>query len=71
MNSIYLEKIKNISKISISDICKELKINRSNLLNGKSTKENEQKDYDKLMEKIKKEKIWYNEIKRWNYDKEI
>lgn len=57
MNSIYLEKIKNISKISISDVCKELKIDRGNLLNGKTTKENEQKVYNKLIEKIEKEKI--------------
>lgn len=57
MDSIYLEKIKNISKISVSDICKELKINRSNLLNGKTTKENEKIVYEKLIEKIEKEKI--------------
>ena len=57
MESIYLEKIKNISKISISDICKELKINRGNLLNGKSTKENEKKVYEKFIEKVEKEKI--------------
>ena len=54
MDSIYLKKIKNISKISISDICKELKINRSNLLNGKTTSENEKKVYEALVEKIKK-----------------
>ena len=46
MESIYLKKIKNISKISISDICKELNINRSNLLNGKTKIENEKKVYD-------------------------
>jgi len=57
MESIYLEKIKNISKISISDICKELKINRSNLLNGKTTSENEKKVYEKFIEKVEKEKI--------------
>ena len=57
MESIYLEKIKNISKISISDICKEFKINRSNLLNGKTTKENEKKVYEKFIEKVEKEKI--------------
>lgn len=57
MESIYLEKIKNISKISISDICKELKINRSNLLNGKTTSENEKKVYEKIIEKVENEKI--------------
>ena len=57
MESIYLKKIKNISKISISKICDELKINRSNLLNGKTTKENEKKVYEKIIEKVEKEKI--------------
>lgn len=54
----YLEKIKQFSKISISQICKNLKINRSNLLNGRSTVENEKKVYDTIIsefEKIKKE----------------
>jgi len=58
---MYLEAIKKISKINISKICKKLKINRANLLNGKSTKENEKKVYDMLIkeyEKIKKEVIW-------------
>ena len=57
MNNNYLDKIKMLSKISISQICKELKINRSNLLNGKSTKENEKKVYDAIIlkyESIKK-----------------
>ena len=57
---MYLEAIKKISKINISKICKKLKINRANLLNGKSTKENEKKVYDMLIkeyEKIKKEVI--------------
>lgn len=52
--SIYLDKIKQISKISISQVCKELKINRANLLNGKSTKENEKKVYYKLLEEYEK-----------------
>lgn len=47
----YLDKIKKISKINISSICKELNINRGNLLNGKSTEENEKKVYDKILEK--------------------
>lgn len=52
--SVYLEKIKKLSKISISKICKELKIDRANLLNGKSTKENEMKVYYKLLEEYEK-----------------
>lgn len=50
----YLDKIKELSKVNITSVCKKLNINRSNLLNGKSTKENEKKVYDKLSEEIKK-----------------
>lgn len=32
--------IKGFSKISVKSICEELKINRGNLLNGKSTDKN-------------------------------
>ena len=39
--SIYLDKIKKINQITVTKVCKELKIDRSNLLNGKTTKENE------------------------------
>lgn len=35
-----LEFIKSFSKISITNVCKKLKIDRSNLINGKTTKEN-------------------------------
>lgn len=35
-----LEFIKSFSKINISKICCELKINRQNLLNGRSSSEN-------------------------------
>lgn len=52
--SKYLEKIKKISKIKISTTCKELKIDRSNLLSGRTTPENEKKIYDKLIEKYEK-----------------
>ena len=52
--SIYLDKIKQISKINISKVCKDLNINRSNLLNGNSSKENEKKVYDKLVEEFMK-----------------
>ena len=50
----YLEKIKQFGKININTICKELNINRSNLYNGRTTKENEKKAYEKLVEEIKK-----------------
>ena len=47
----YLEKIKAFSKISITQVCKELNINRSNLLNGKTTTENEKLVYEKILSK--------------------
>lgn len=47
----YLDKIKQLSKISISQVCRELKINRSNLLDGRTTKENEKKVYDAIISK--------------------
>ena len=50
----YLEKIKQLNKITLTGICKELNINRSNLLNGRTTKENEKRVYEKMIEEIKK-----------------
>ena len=47
----YLEKIKALSKISITQVCKELNINRSNLLNNKTTIENQKLVYEKLISK--------------------
>lgn len=38
-----LEYIKKFSKISVQDICKKKKVNRSNLLSGRSTKQNSKK----------------------------
>lgn len=38
-----LEFIKKFSKISVTNICKKKKVNRGNLLNGLSTKENSKK----------------------------
>lgn len=46
-----LEFIKAFSKIKISSICEELGIDRSNLLNGKSSNENVKKVKDKIIEK--------------------
>ena len=51
-----LEKIKQISKINVSKVCKDLKINRANLLNGRTTKENEKKVLDELIKR-------YEEVK--------
>ena len=49
----YLDKIKRLSKITITSICKELHIDRQNLLNGRTTEENEKRVYDKIIEKYK------------------
>ena len=38
-----LEFIKSFSKITITDTCKELGVNRENLYNGKAGKKNEMK----------------------------
>lgn len=38
-----LEFIKKFSKITIKDICNELKVNSGNLYNGKASKKNELK----------------------------
>ena len=48
-----LKYIKNFSKISISSVCKELKINRQNLLNGLSSDKNTRLVKEKIKEKIK------------------
>lgn len=53
MTSVYLAKIKKLSKISVSKACNTLKINRANLLNGRSKQENEKKVYDYIVEEYK------------------
>ena len=50
----YLEKIKQLNKINIATICKELNINRSNLYNGRTTEENEKRVYERIVEEYKK-----------------
>lgn len=35
-----LEYIKNFSKISVKDVCEKKKVDRSNVINGRTTKEN-------------------------------
>ena len=45
-----LDKIKRLNKINLTAICKELHIDRANLLNGRTTPENEKRVYDKIIE---------------------
>ena len=47
----YLEKIKQLNKIKTATICKELKIEYHNLLNGRTTKENEKLIYEELVKR--------------------
>lgn len=49
-----LEYIKSFSKISISKACRKLKINRSNLLNNKTTSENIKKVRKELESEVAK-----------------
>jgi endonuclease IV len=53
MEPNYLEKIKLFSGISVAKICRELKIDRTNLLKGRTTKKNEKRVYEKLIEELK------------------
>lgn len=48
-----LRYIKRFSKITVSSICKELNINRANVLNGKASAKNIEKVKRKIEEKIK------------------
>lgn len=48
-----LEFIKKFSKITITSICKDLKINRSNLLNGRTSKENTLKVKKEIIKRLK------------------
>lgn len=57
MKDKYLTFILNFSKISISSICKELKIDRQNILNGKASEETTKKLYDELISRLEKLKI--------------
>lgn len=47
-----IEYIKRFSKITIKGACDKLNINRGNLLNGKTTKENEKKVREELENQI-------------------
>lgn len=52
MKDEYLKFILSFSKISISSICKELNINRSNILNGKASEETIKLLYDELKRRL-------------------
>lgn len=54
MKDKYLDFINSFSKISISSICKELKIDRQNILNGKASEETTKKLYDELISRLGK-----------------
>lgn len=54
MKDKHLKFILSFSKISISSICKELNINRSNILNGKASEETTKKLYDELKKRLTK-----------------
>ena len=47
-----IDYIRNFSKITIKGACEKLNINRGNLLNGKTTKENEKKVREELENQI-------------------
>lgn len=50
-----LEYIKNFSAIKITDICRKLKVNRQNVLNGRASKDNiklVRKEIEKEIDKI-------------------
>jgi hypothetical protein len=57
MKDKYLTFILNFSKISISSICKDLKIDRQNILNGKASEETTKKLYDELISRLDKLKF--------------
>lgn len=53
MKQEYLEFIKAFSKINVSSICKELNINRENVLHGKASAEATKNVYDELNKRIR------------------
>ena len=52
MKSNYLKFIKQFSNINISKICKNLGINRSNILNGKSSETTTRLLYDEIKKEL-------------------
>ena len=53
----YLKFILEFSKISISSLCKELNIDRQNILNGKASLETTKKLYDEILSRLEKIKL--------------
>lgn len=53
MKNKYLQYIKEFSKINISTLCKELGINRENILNGRASEETTKKLYDEIQKQLK------------------
>ena len=56
----YLDKIKAFGKITVTGICRDLHINRENLLNGRAKKENAELVYKELVKRL--EDILTNDI---------
>ena len=52
MKETYLKFIKDFSQISIVNICKQLNVNRSNVLNGNASEETIKKVYDELKKRL-------------------
>lgn len=54
MKNNYLKFIKQFSSINVAQICKKMGINRSNILNGKSSEETTRLLYDEIIKELKK-----------------
>lgn len=54
MKEEYIKFIKDFSQITIVEICKDLKVNRSNVLNGNASEETIKKVYDELKKRLTK-----------------
>lgn len=52
MKEQYLKFIKQFSKINITQICKDLNINRSNVLNGIASEETTKLLYDEIKKEL-------------------
>lgn len=50
----YISYIKSFSQINISKLCRELGINRENILKGRASEETTKKLYDKIKEELAK-----------------
>ena len=54
MKQEYLQKIKDLQKITLTKVCKDTKVDKSNLISGKASLESTKKVHDKMIEEIKK-----------------